>query len=246
MPSSLLVPLLATVMILSACTRVEMVRTAPEAIPSGSLAATREDDGWWSIAFHVQRDPEQAVDWYLDTLLADQICAPARARFRPRIGLWRFHRRAAGDDVGHRFSLLIYTDETTANALHGHMTESTMLAWLEEERRVATPTLARLVLSGPPPVAHSSDRNWPPEIQASWPWYIMGVSQTWLSLIDQVKAEKPLSSASGEELLEYYQEVNERVTALWRDYGQHVYLHHLNALFGYAPLVIRETNLKRF
>jgi hypothetical protein len=40
--------------------------------------------------------------------------------------------------------------------------------------------------------------------------------------------------------------VDERVTTLWRDHGQHVYLHHLNALFGYQPLVIRETNLKRF
>jgi hypothetical protein len=40
--------------------------------------------------------------------------------------------------------------------------------------------------------------------------------------------------------------VNDRVSALWRGHGQHVYLHHLNALFGYAPLVIRETNLKRF
>ena len=27
--------------------------------------------------------------------------------------------------------------------------------------------------------------------------------------------------------------INERVTALWREQGQHACLHHLNALFGY-------------
>ena len=118
--------------------------------------------------------------------------------------------------------------------------------WLESEHRIASVALEKLEPSRPPPIANSSDANWPAEIQASWPWYIMGVSQTWLSLIDQVRAEQPLEETSGDALLDYYGEVNARVTALWRDYGQHVYLHHLNALFGYAPLVIRETNLKRF
>jgi hypothetical protein len=97
-----------------------------------------------------------------------------------------------------------------------------------------------------PTIADTSDAAWPPEIQASWPWFIMGVSQTWLSLIKQVTAEQPIQEPSPEALLDYYASVNDRVTALWRDYGQHAYLHHLNALFGYEPLVIRETNLKRF
>ena len=29
-------------------------------------------------------------------------------------------------------------------------------------------------------------------------------------------------------------------------FSSHVYPHHLNALFGYAPLMIRESNLRRF
>jgi hypothetical protein len=74
----------------------------------------------------------------------------------------------------------------------------------------------------------------------------MGVSQTWLSLIRQVTAEQPLDNTSPEALLDYYRSVNDRVSALWRVHGQHAYLHHLNALFGYELLIIRETNLKRF
>lgn len=231
---------------LSACTRIDLARTPPEDLPTAALAATDRDDGWWSVAFHVAWDREKSPDWALDTLLADQVCAPALAALRPRIGLWRFHRRAAHDDAGHRFSVLVYTDETTAASLYGRVLSNPMVLWLEDEGHVDGVSLERVAAAGPPAIAESSDANWPTEIQASWPWYIMGVSQTWLALVHQVKAERPVGDLSGDTLLDYYREVNDRVTALWRDYGQHVYLHHLNALFGYAPLVIRETNLKRF
>jgi hypothetical protein len=67
-----------------------------------------------------------------------------------------------------------------------------------------------------------------------------------LSLIRESTVENPIEEPSTDTLLDYYRTVDGRVSALWRDYGQHVYLHHLNALFGYQPLVIKETNLKRF
>jgi hypothetical protein len=39
-----------------------------------------------------------------------------------------------------------------------------------------------------PPISQTSDDNWPAEIQQSWLWFIIGVSQTWLKLIEAVSA----------------------------------------------------------
>ena len=237
---------LAVLLTLSACTRVVTVRTPVEDLPAASLDAAGDGDAWWTIAFTLRWDREEAADWHLDALLADQVCAPALATQRSQVRLWRFHRRAGRDDTGHRFSLRVYTDELTADSLYERVRENSVLQWLESDERVTSVTLTRMRGPGAPSIAGSSDSAWPPEIQESWPWYIMGVSQTWLSLINQVKAEDPLEDTSTAALLDYYETVNDRVSALWRGHGQHVYLHHLNALFGYAPLVIRETNLKRF
>ena len=238
--------LLIVLLTLSACTRMVAVRTPATDVAAGSTVVAPDGNDWWSITFRVNWDTEQTPSWYMDALLADQVCAPALAELGPQISLWRFHRRAVDDKVGHRLSLLVYTDASTADKLYGHIRSASMLQWLESEQRVEQVSMEAVERPERPPIARTSDAAWPPEIQASWPWFIMGVSQTWLSLIREVTIERPLTASSPDELLEYYRGVNNDVTALWRDHGQHVYLHHLNALFGYQPLVIRETNLKRF
>ncbi len=238
--------LLIVLLTLSACTRMVAVRTPATDVAAGSTVVAPDGNDWWSITFRVNWDTEQTPNWHMDALLADQVCAPALAELGPQISLWRFHRRAADDKVGHRLSLLVYTDASTADRLYGHIRSASMLQWLESAQRVEHVSMEAVERQELPPIARTSDAAWPPEIQASWPWFIMGVSQTWLSLIREVTIERPLTASSPDELLEYYRGVNNDVTALWRDHGQHVYLHHLNALFGYQPLVIRETNLKRF
>ena len=245
-PSLTCVVLVVVLLMLSACTRTVVIRTPASDVASGPMTAADDGDDWWSIAFRMQWDPEQPPDLYLDALLADQVCAPALAEVGSRIDLWRFHRRAARDDVGHRFSLMVYTDLSTAEALYGQIRGASVLQWLESSGRVMHVAMNKVERPELPPIARASDGTWPPEIQASWPWFIMGVSHTWLSLISEVTVEQPMEEPSTGTLLEYYRSVDGRVTALWRDYGQHVYLHHLNAVFGYQPLVIKETNLKRF
>ena len=246
MPPPTTILALAMLLTLTACAQVVTVRTPPQDLPAGSVDTAGGNDAWWTIAFAIRWDRENEPDWHLDALLADQVCAPSLAALNTHVRLWRFHRRAGRDETGHRFSLRVYTDAQTADNLYARMRESSVLQWLESDERVTSVTLARMHAPAPPSIAGSSDSAWPPEIQESWPWYVMGVSQTWLSLIDQVKAEDPFEETSTAALLDYYVTVNDRVSALWRMHGQQVYLHHLNALFGYAPLVIRETNLKRF
>ncbi|NIV48393.1 MAG: hypothetical protein GWN46_17135 [Gammaproteobacteria bacterium] len=244
-PSLTRLALLAALLTLSACSRVVVIQSAPDEIPPGSVE-TRADSAWYSIAFRLNRDGEDETAWHLDALLADQVCAPALSGLEPQISLWRFHRRAADDDIGHRFSLRIYTDPVTADIVYRRVREASVVKWLESNDRIASVTMNRLHQPKLAPLARASDSAWPAEIRNSWPWFIMGVSQTWLSLIRQVTADKPLDNPSPDALLDYYRTVNDRVGELWRIHGQHAYLHHLNALFGYELLIIRETNLKRF
>ena len=246
MPSLTGIALLAMLLSLSACTRVVMIRAPANDLPPVPVAAAGNEDAWWRIAIIMRWDPEQTPDWYLDALLADQVYAPALSDAGSAISLWRFHRRAADDETGHRFSLLAYTNAVSADILYRQIREASVLQWLESDGRITSVSMSKVERPELPSVARSSDPAWPAEIQASWPWFIMGVSQTWLSLIREVAAEQPLAEPSPTMVVDYYRGVDERVTALWRDYGQHVYLHHLNALFGYQLLIIQETNLKRF
>ena len=87
----------------------------------------------------------------------------------------------------------------------------------------------------------------PIEIQRSWPYFIMGSSQTWLMLVQELSAENKLEGeVDYPSLLLHYKEVDTRLNAQWRDYGRHAYLHHLNAIFGYQPVLIRSSELKTF
>ena len=246
MPSLTGIALLAMLLSLSACTRVVTIRAPANDLPPVSMTVAGDEDVWWRIAIIMRWDPEQTPDWYLDALLADQVYAPALSDAGSAISLWRFHRRAADDETGHRFSLLAYTNAVSADILYRQIREASVLQWLESDGRITSVSMSKVERPELPSVARSSDPAWPTEIQASWPWFIMGVSQTWLSLIREVAAEQPLAEPSPTMVVDYYRGVDERVTALWRDYGQHVYLHHLNALFGYQLLIIQETNLKRF
>ena len=48
------------------------------------------------------------------------------------------------------------------------------------------------------------------------------------------------------ELMAVYQEVNATLSQMWREEGRHAYLHHLNALFGYEPLIYYEKRMLTF
>jgi hypothetical protein len=68
----------------------------------------------------------------------------------------------------------------------------------------------------------------------------MGVSALWLGLIDEAMAENPGEAGEIRALLERYRTADARITTIWNKEGQHAFLHHLNALFGYKPLLIRK------
>lgn len=238
--------LLTSLLMLSACTRVVVVDTPMQALPKSTIGAAQAGEDWWDIDFTMNWDREQPPDLFLDALIADQVCAPALASVGGQIRLWRFHRRYAPDAIGHRLRLRVYTDEASADRLFENVRASSVVQWLESDEWVDSVKMMRRVRPEDPPIARASDADWPPAIQASWPWFIMGVSQAWLVLIKEVSAEQRYEGTSKWTLLDHYRKVDESIDGQWRAFGQHAYLHHLNAIFAYEPIVIRGNYLMSF
>jgi hypothetical protein len=99
-----------------------------------------------------------------------------------------------------------------------------------------------------PNIEDTSDMHCSPPIRKSWPVFIMGVCQMWLSLIMDISEgmHKKQTVSSLKNMRLFYRQVNDTIKTLWRNEGSHAMLHHLNAVFGYEPVLVREVNLRRF
>ncbi len=211
-----------------------------------ALAVDGQGAGWWTAAFHPVWQPQEAPHWHIDALLADQLLAPLLEEFQADIRLWRFHRRAAPDAAGHRFSFMFYASPRTARVLRERLQKSSLLGSLLETGTLTRWTLRTARSSARPEVGDTSDRHWSASMQAEWPHFIMGVSRTWLGLIQaEVAGRANPSDYSVAELLILYGEADLAVRGIWQQEGGHALLHHLNAVFGYEPVAIGE-HLLRF
>lgn len=206
--------------------------------PGYATVTAHTGHAWYRACFWMPFDEADAPRWAMDLLLADRVAGPAIARHADAIPLWRFHRRAARDVTGHRFSLLFYADAATAEQLFVELEADPLLPTLVTagyllgmKRQCAADPFG----SGP---EASSDHDWDVRLQRTWPYFIMGVSAHWLALIGEVGAEVPLASTAPDALLERYARIGDEIDAIWRAQGQHAYLHHLSALFGYQPLSV--------
>lgn len=196
--------------------------------------------GWWSVHLHFNWPEDSSPAMHLDLLSAREIFAPLIEAHCSELPLWRFHRRAARDKAGHRLRFLFYALPETAREINTALMAHPLLGDLH-----AAGVLERVVIDDPeaPPqtnLAATSDPNWSPAMQASWPYFIMGVSQLWLGLMDGFAAGVLLGPPPKDlpELIQYYKEMDDRMTATWQQEGRHALLHHLNALFGYERLAV--------
>lgn len=196
-----------------------------------------EEQRWWCSGIRMPMSEQRAL-WHLDTLLADRVFKPALSAEAQSISVWRFHRRAADDATGHQFSFWFYADAQTAERVFAQVEESSLLTGLHKAGYVQT-----LINDCAPSDAHTlqatSDPIWDERLQRSWPYFIMGASMHWLALIEDVSAGLPQPGNDPDALLAHYQQVNQEIAGIWQQQGRHAYLHHLTALFGYQPLLIR-------
>jgi len=216
------------------------------ATPQNATGHEVTEKGWWNVSFHRPFSPDDEVQWQYDTYIALKVIKPIIDSSK-EITLWRFHRRAAADASGHTFSFIFYASRETGDAVYQHINRSAMVKELLNGSHIQRLSFYDSEKPLRPDLENTSDKNWPPELQKAWPYFIMGVSQTWLNLVEQYYAQLDLSgNESVERQLEGLKTVNSRLDVLWRNYGNHAFLHHLNALFAYQELYIIERKLHRF
>ena len=217
-------------------------RPAPLPLPAGEALedGAAVERGWWRARIRFDWPEDEGPRWFLDLLAADRLFKPALVRHRHTIALWRFHRRAVPDASGHQFSFRFYSDRDTARHIFDEVKKDPLLAELCTSGLVKETIFDDPDLDPKTDVGATSDPNWSGELQTAWPHYIMGVSAMWLELIHQAADKVSPPEDSMEALLAYYRALDLRVYEIWRDEAQHAFFHHLNALFGYRPLMIRK------
>jgi hypothetical protein len=204
--------------------------------------------GWWYARFRIKWAEETEPLWHIDLLLAHRVAAPLLRTYHKEISFWRFHRRAARDPEGHQFSLAFYSNPDTAHRMIDSLKADKLLQKMKRAGIIIQDIYDDPAQLSTPRIEDTSDGTWSPQIRKSWPFYIMGVCQMWLSLITEVTATTPdqPKSSSLPKMIPFYQKVNDTIKTLWREQGAHSLLHHLNAIFGYEPVFVREVNLRRF
>jgi hypothetical protein len=213
--------------------------------PPAEIASS---ESWWSARFHIQWPQEEEPSWHTDLLIAHKIVAPVLLQYKGQIRLWRFHRRAAQDHAGHRFSFIFYASADTAYQVFNTLSSNALLTEMVYSGRVIETGYDNPDRIAKPRVEDTSDPKWPHSIQKSWPYFILGVSQMWLNLISETVADMPTAAAplTLDEYEEFYKAVNAAITSLWENNGRHAFLHHLNALFGYEPIIFYEKRMLKF
>lgn len=206
-------------------------------------------NGWWNVRFLVKWPQDAEPSWHVDLLLAHKIISPVLYQYKDSIILWRFHRRAIRDQLGHQFSFIFYSSAETANRIYDLIKSDACLKEMKnagviiEDRYDATDWISKANIED------TCDPKWSSPIKKSWPYFIMGVSQMWLNLITDI-SDQQTSSGKRPQFLRgiqaFYGEVDESVEKLWQKEGGHAFLHHLNAMFGYEGVIIYEKRLMTF
>ena len=215
------------------------------ALPPQEIASS---NGWWFAKFRLHWPAEEKANWHLDLLIAHEIVAPALAHYKDEIRLWRFHRRAVRDSAGHQFSFIFYASAETAYQVFKLLGSNPLLKEMISAEMIIKYRYDNTNRITKPRIEDTSDASWPPSIQKTWPYYIMGASRMWLNLISETIAgmpdsDSPMSLQENENL---YKEANTAISELWQQKGQHAFLHHLSALFGYKEIIFYDIRMLKF
>lgn len=200
--------------------------------------------GWWYARFRMVWPENTQADWSVDTLIADRIVSPVLQRYRSRIQLWRFHRRAGHDQSGHQFSFIFYASPETAQQIYHDFGRDRLVDRLRGDGKLKRVVFDNTNEIGRPNQEDTSDKHWPMIIQKSWPHFIQGASRMWLELVQTLALEA--QQRHPEDLYAVYQDVQAGVNILWKKEGGHVFLHHLSALYAYQPVIVIEQKAVRF
>ena len=199
---------------------------------SGTLP---EGEGWWYARFHIDWPEDEEIRWYIGTLIGGEVIAPIFDEYYQDVYIWRVHRRASRDGHGHVFSFIFYSTPQSAQRIYNAIENHTVLKSLLESGRLTKVAVDDVTMLTRPNIEDTSDDRWPVSVQKTWPAMIMGTSRMWLDLVSEIASDE--SSLGGIEAK--YKKVQNDITRIWREQGQHAMLHHMNAVYSYQPLLIR-------
>ena len=238
--------LIFSMMVIAGCAMTRPVESPGASAPPPPEIAS--SDGWWVARFRMHWPIEEAVNWHLDLLISHKIVAPVLEQYQDQIRLWRFHRRANRDGAGHQFSFIFYTSAETAYEVFNLLRLNELLSELKSAGMVIEDHYDNTDRITKPRIEDTSDPAWPLSIQKNWPYFIMGASRMWLRLISDTIATLPDSGSppSLQEIEEQYKNANAAVSELWQEEGQHAFLHHLSALFGYRAIIFYDKRMLKF
>jgi hypothetical protein len=225
---------------LNGCTAHHEKTTQKSIFGRASSSMPADHQFWWNCRFKIHWPSGQDPDLTIDLLIAHGVVFPVINEHIDKISYWRFHRRARRDTAGHQFSFMFYADPQTASEIFEKIQRNDILRKAKASHMVEMLLVDNVQKPSRPDIKDKSDRHWSPLMQKTWPYYIMGVSSLWLELIKEVMADVSLETDNVWSLLEHYRKADARVTSIWYKEGQHALLHHLNAIFGYSPLLINK------
>lgn len=187
---------------------------------------------WQSCRFAVHWPEKEPPAMHVDLFLARDIVKPVLESHGTRIPLWRFHRRAVRDAAGHRFSFIYYTDPRTKSVLVNDLQNSVLIKKAVSQNIVDSLSCHDVDYWAGNDIGATADPRWSEPVRDNWPHYIMGVSKLWLGLIDDLVKDGS-KHGSLAETLDHYRQVDNTLTGIWHEQGEHAFLHHLDAIFGY-------------
>lgn len=196
---------------------------------------------WHKFSFRFEFPPI----WWIDICLIDTAFREIIDTYQSDIPIWRFHRRAAQDESGHQISLLLYMDEGRFSAVNDALLNHWSVKILKRTG-ILKECLPQEELGAE--IEATSDRNWPSPLRRAWPFYIMGSCVMFLSLVRELTDTRFIPSETSEidELRKHYEEINDRLRAVWQSQGSHAFFHHLNSVFGYELLVAQPRQIAGF
>lgn len=212
-------------------------RRASEPVAEQNLALGSVN-GWWSVGVKIRWPPDTAPRFEIDDLLADQVFRPLIVAHEKALPLWRFHRRAARDGNGHQFHFLFYASRETATAVFAAVDRNALLKRLLKAQVIDAVETDDVKTTWRPAIGAMGDPHWSAAVNRAWPYFAMGVSKTWLTLVG-IDAGNVPASLPVDAMVRRYHIAEAKVREQWQKEGGHAFLHHLNALFGYAPIGIR-------
>lgn len=192
---------------------------------------------WYVARFRFDWPEGSDPLWHLDLVVGHAVIEPLLRDLGGQVALWYFHRRANHDSAGHEFAFSFLSTATVANGVAARLRESPVLSHLARTGSMLDYAMDPSARSTEPPFLWP---DWPPEMKAAWPHFVMGVFGSWLALAGHLLGtDAPVDPVA---LVARYEEVSRQVGELWHEWGGHVFLHHVNAAYAYIPVRPPRTN----